>query len=66
MDDNAAKAVRSKKDSSMHVCARLVREGEAHGFVSAGNTGACMATAKIVLGMIRGWTARRSPRFPYP
>ena len=33
---------------------RLVRDGEAHGFVSAGNTGAVMATAKMIFGMIRG------------
>jgi glycerol-3-phosphate acyltransferase PlsX len=54
MDDSAAKAVRAKKDSSIHVCARLVRDGEADGFVSAGNTGAVMATAKMIQGMIRG------------
>lgn len=54
MDDSAAKAVRSKKDSSMHVAARLVRDGLADGFVSAGNTGATMATAKMIQGMIRG------------
>lgn len=54
MEDSAAKAVRSKKNSSIHVCSRLVRDSEAHGFVSAGNTGAVMATAKMVQGMIRG------------
>ncbi len=54
MEDSAAKAVRSKKNSSIHVCARLVRDGEADGFVSAGNTGAVMATAKMIQGMIRG------------
>ena len=54
MDDSAAKAVRGKKDSSIHVALRLVRDGEAHGFVSAGNTGAVMATAKMIFGMIRG------------
>ncbi len=54
MDDSAAKAARSKKDSSVHVASRLVAAGEAHGFVSAGNTGACMAIAKMVLGKIRG------------
>ena len=54
MEDSAAKAVRSKKNSSIHVCARLVRDAEAHGFVSAGNTGAVMATAKMIQGMIRG------------
>ena len=54
MEDSPAKAARSKKDSSVHVAARLVASGEAHGFVSAGNTGACMAIAKMVLGKIRG------------
>ena len=54
MEDLAAKAVRGKKNSSIHVGARLVRDGEAQGFVSAGNTGAVMATAKMIHGMIRG------------
>ena len=54
MDDSAAKAVRSKKDSSIRVASRLVREGEVAGFVSAGNTGAVMATAKMVQGMVPG------------
>jgi len=53
MDDNA-KAVRTKRDSSIHVAARLVRDGAAHGFVSAGNTGAVMATSKVVQGMVKG------------
>src|ERR1044071_10348903 len=54
MEDSAAKAVRTKKDSSLRVASRLVRDGVAQGVVSAGNTGAVMATAKIVQGMIRG------------
>ncbi len=54
MEDHPAKAARSKKDSSMHVGSRLVVSGEANGFVSAGNTGACMAIAKMVQGKIRG------------
>jgi glycerol-3-phosphate acyltransferase PlsX len=54
MDDSAAKAVRTKKDSSIRVAARLQREGVAQGLVSAGNTGAVMATAKMVHGMVRG------------
>jgi glycerol-3-phosphate acyltransferase PlsX len=54
MHDKAAQAVRSKKDSSMRVGLRLVREGKAHGFVSAGNTGAMMATTKMVLGALPG------------
>lgn len=54
MDDSAARAVRAKRDSSLRVAARLVRDGSAQGFVSAGNTGAVMATAKMVLGVIQG------------
>jgi glycerol-3-phosphate acyltransferase PlsX len=54
MDDSAARAVRSKRDSSMRVASRLVRDGIAQGFVSAGNTGAVMATAKMVQGVIPG------------
>jgi phosphate acyltransferase len=54
MEDNAMQAVRSKRDSSIRVGMRLVREGDAAGFVTAGNTGAAMATAKIVLGMLPG------------
>jgi len=54
MEDSAAKAVRTKKDSSVRVGSRLVRDGSAQGFVSAGNTGAVMATAKMVQGMVPG------------
>ena len=54
MEDSAAKAVRTKKDSSIRVAARLHRDGMAQGMVSAGNTGAVMATAKMVQGMIPG------------
>jgi glycerol-3-phosphate acyltransferase PlsX len=54
MADSASKAVRAKKDSSVRVAARLVREGVAQGVVSAGNTGAVMATAKMVQGMLPG------------
>ena len=54
MDDHAAKAARSKKGSSMHTCAHMVAEGKADGFLSAGNTGACMAIAKMVLGKVPG------------
>jgi glycerol-3-phosphate acyltransferase PlsX len=54
MDDSAAKAVRTKKDSSIRVASRLHRDGIAQGTVSAGNTGAAMATAKMVQGTIRG------------
>jgi len=54
MQDSAARAVRSKRDSSMRVASRLVRDGCAQGFVSAGNTGAVMATAKVVQGVVPG------------
>ena len=54
MGDKAAQAVRSKRDSSIRVGLRLVREGRASGFVTAGNTGAAMATAKMVLGALPG------------
>jgi glycerol-3-phosphate acyltransferase PlsX len=54
MDDKAAQAVRAKRDSSMRVGLKMVREGRAAGFFTAGNTGAAMATAKMVLGMLSG------------
>ena len=54
MDDHAAKAARTKRGSSMHLCARMVAEGKADGFISAGNTGACMAIAKMVLRKVPG------------
>jgi glycerol-3-phosphate acyltransferase PlsX len=54
MEDKAVQAVRSKRDSSMRVGLRLVREGQAAGFVTAGNTGAAMASAKMVLGALQG------------
>src|SRR5271165_1352902 len=54
MDEKAANAVRTKKDSSMRVGLKLVRERKVAGFVTAGNTGAAMATAKMVLGALPG------------
>jgi glycerol-3-phosphate acyltransferase PlsX len=54
MQEKAAHAVKQKRDSSMRVGLRLVREGGAAGFVSAGNTGAAMVTAKLVLGVLPG------------
>ena len=48
------KAFRTKRDSSIRVGSRMVRDGLAQGFVSAGNTGAVMATAKIVQGVVPG------------
>jgi phosphate acyltransferase len=52
--DDKVEAVRAKRDSSMRVGLRMVREGQAAGFVTAGNTGAAMATAKVVLGAVAG------------
>ena len=54
MSEKAAHAVRSKRDSSMRVGLKLVHERRAAGFVTAGNTGAAMATAKMVLGALPG------------
>src|SRR5215470_9788475 len=54
MDEKPVHAVRTKRDSSMHVGLRLVKEKGAVGFVTAGNTGAAMATAKMVLGTLPG------------
>src|SRR5256714_9806952 len=54
MDEPVAASVRRKKKSSLRVGCKLVTEGRADGFFSAGNTGAAMATAKMVIGMLRG------------
>lgn len=54
MDEPPASAVRAKKDSSMVVGMKLVRQGEADAFVSAGNTGGVLAAALFHLGRIRG------------
>ncbi len=54
MEDSAAKSFRQKRDSSIRVAARLVRDGRAQGVVSAGNTGAVMATMKLVCGPLPG------------
>ena len=54
MDEAPAQALRKKKDSSMRVAINLVSEGKANAVVSAGNTGALMATAKFVLKTLPG------------
>ena len=54
MDDPPAIALRSKKDSSMRVAIDLVKSGEAHACVSAGNTGALMAISRFVLKTLPG------------
>ncbi len=72
MEDSAADALRRKKDSSMRVAINLVHENRAAACVSAGNTGALMATAKFVLKTVPGIDrpaivtevpAKRSPVF---
>jgi len=54
MGEHPASAVRSTKDSSIVVGARLVREKRADALFSAGSTGACMAAATLVMGRIKG------------
>lgn len=54
MDEHPAEAVRRKKDSSLVVGCRLVKEGAAQGFFSAGSTGACLAAGTLVMGRIKG------------
>ena len=54
MDEPPAEALRRKRDSSMRVAINLVKEGRAAACVSAGNTGALMATAKFVLKTLPG------------
>lgn len=54
MEEHPANAVRKKKDSSLVVGNRLVKEGKADGFFSAGSTGACLAAATLVVGRIKG------------
>ena len=54
MDDKPSLALRGKKDSSMRVAINLVKSGEVQACVSAGNTGALMATARFVLKMLPG------------
>lgn len=54
MGEHPANAVRKKKDSSIVVGCRTVKEGAAQGFFSAGSTGACLAAATLVMGRIKG------------
>lgn len=54
MDESPSKALRFKKDSSMRVAINAVKDGRVQGVVSAGNTGALMATAKFVLKTLPG------------
>ena len=52
MSDSPSQAFRRKKESSVHVAARLVRDGKAEALVSMGNTGAVMTVARFVLGTL--------------
>ncbi|WP_081825258.1 phosphate acyltransferase PlsX [Persephonella sp. IF05-L8] len=54
MDEPPSVAVRKKRKSSMYIAGKLVREGKAQAFVSAGNTGAAMAISKFVVGAAEG------------
>jgi glycerol-3-phosphate acyltransferase PlsX len=54
MDESPVTPIRKKPRSSIRICANLVREGRAQGMFSAGNTGAVMIAAKMVIGTIEG------------
>src|SRR5271157_4361969 len=54
IDEKPVEAVRTKRDSSMRVGIRMVREGQAAGFISAGNTGAAMTAAILILRTLPG------------
>jgi glycerol-3-phosphate acyltransferase PlsX len=56
MDEDPARAVRAKRDASIRVAARLVRDGQADATVSAGSTGAALAAALFTLGRLPGVT----------
>lgn len=54
MGEHAARAVRKKRDSSIVIGCKLVKEGSAQGFFSAGSTGACLAAATLFMARIKG------------
>ena len=54
MTDKPSEVLRTKKDSSMQVACRLVRQGEADAFISAGHSGAAYACGMFILGRIPG------------
>jgi len=54
MAESPSMALRRKRDSSLRIAAELVRDGKASAFISAGNTGAAMAIAMFVIGVLRG------------
>ncbi|MDH3228057.1 MAG: phosphate acyltransferase PlsX [Thermoleophilia bacterium] len=57
--------IRTKRDSSLHVACRLVRDGRAAALVSAGHTGAFMAIGRVILGLIKGVDRPALPA-PFP
>jgi phosphate acyltransferase len=65
MDEQPAKALRAKRDSSMRIAINMVKEGRANACVSAGNTGALMAIARFVLRTLPG-VDRPAIVFPMP
>src|SRR5258708_16806353 len=65
MNDHPAQAFRRKKDSSVHVAARLVREAKADRMVSAGNTGPVMTVSRFLLGALESVASEAlAPPFP--
>src|ERR671936_1016598 len=54
MAESPSQALRRKRDSSLRVAAQLVKDGDAAAFISAGNTGAAMAIAMFVIGVLPG------------
>lgn len=54
MDEPAITPIRKKRRSSLRLCAELVKDGRAEAMVTAGNTGAAMAAAKMVIGTVAG------------
>src|SRR5436305_13256945 len=54
MDEPAITPIRKKRRSSLRLCGQLVQEGRAQAMVTAGNTGAAMIAAKMVIGTVSG------------
>ncbi len=65
MNEHPAEAVRSKKDASVEVATRLVKEGECDAVLSAGSTGAAVTAAQLILRRIKG-IARPTIATPIP
>jgi len=61
-DESPVAAIRGKKDSSIVVAQKLVKEGRADGFVSAGSTGAILVGGQLIVGRIKG--VERAPLAP--